>query len=272
MKFYHLLFIAFCLPVTASAQKKADTVFYESFNANKLDRSRWNVEVTGRTVNNEQQAYVDSSIVLAQVDGLLVIKPVFHAGYTSNQQKQYDFLSGRINTRGKFEFTYGTISARIKMTAGAGLWPAFWALGEGKWPDTGEIDMMENIGDSSWVSHALHGPGYSGNTPISHHSFFPKGIDITQWHTYSVNWTADNITFSIDGTVTYSVTRAMIENYGKWAYDNPKFIILNFALGGGYPAGVNKVTTPYPGLPQSTVDKIKAGQATMLVDWVLVTK
>lgn len=272
MKFYCLFLFTLCLCATASAQHKTDTLFYESFNGKALDRIKWNVEVTGRTVNNEQQAYIDSSIVLAQVNGSLVIKPVFHAGYTSNQQKQYDFLSGRINTRAKFEFTYGTISARIKMTAGAGLWPAFWALGEGKWPDTGEIDMMENVGDSSWVSHALHGPGYFGNTPLTHRSFFPKGTDITQWHTYSVSWTTDSLTFSIDGNVTYTVTRAMTEHYGKWAYDNPKFIILNFALGGGYSNGVNKVTIPYFGLPQSSVDKIKAGQAAMLVDWVLVTK
>jgi beta-glucanase (GH16 family) len=272
MKFYSLFVITLCLSATASAQHKTDTLFYESFNGKALDRTKWNVEVTGRTVNNEQQAYIDSSIVLAQVNGSLVIKAVFHAGYTSNQQKQYDFLSGRVNTRSKFEFTYGTISARIKMPAGAGLWPAFWALGEGKWPDTGEIDMMENIGDSSWVSHALHGPGYFGNTPLTHRSFFPKGTDITQWHTYSVSWTTDNLIFSIDGNVTYAVTRAMIEHYGKWAYDNPKFIILNFALGGGYPNGVNKVTVPYFGLSQSSVDKIKTGRAAMLVDWVLVTK
>ena len=272
MKPGYFLLLIFCLPVSVSAQLKTDTLFYESFNNQTVDRSKWNVEVTGRTVNNEQQAYIDSANVLAQLDGKLMIKPVFQAGYTSNQQKQYDFLSGRINTRGKFEFTYGTLSARIKMTAGAGLWPAFWALGEGKWPDCGEIDVMENVGDSSWVSHALHGPGYFGNTPLTHREFFKKGIDITQWHVYTVNWTADSLIFSIDGVVTYTVTRAMVEHYGKWAYDNPKFVILNFALGGGYPKGVNKVESPYPGLPQTTVDKIKAGQAQMLVDWVLVTK
>lgn len=272
MKIYYFFLLIFCLPSLVRAQHKADTLFYESFNAKTPDRAKWNVEVTGRTVNNEQQAYVDSASVLAQANGLLAIKPIYHPGYKSEQQKQYDFLSGRINTQGKFEFTYGTLSARIKLPAGAGLWPAFWALGEGKWPDCGEIDVMENVGDSSWVSHALHGPGYFGNTPLTHREFFKKGIDVTQWHVYAVNWTADNLIFSIDGVITYTVTRAMVEHYGKWAYDNPKFIILNFALGGGYPKGVNKAVSPYFGLPQSTVDKIKAGQAQMLVDWVLVTK
>ena len=64
----------------------------------------------------------------------------------------------------------------------------------------------------------------------------------------------------------------MIEKYGKWSYDNAKYLILNFALGGGYPGGVNKVKEPYFGLPASSVELIKEGKAKMLVDWVSVTR
>ncbi|MGN6177810.1 MAG: glycoside hydrolase family 16 protein [Mucilaginibacter sp.] len=271
MKFLFTSALLICATVLC-AQPKGDTLFYENFNSPSLNRTVWNVEVTGHTVNNEQQAYVDSANTISIANGMLHITPVYHPGYISNQQRKYDFLSGRINTRGKFEFTYGTATARIKMSAGAGLWPAFWALGEGKWPDCGEIDMMENVGDSSWISHALHGPGYFGNTPLAYRYHFPAGKDVTQWHIYSVKWTPDSLIFSVDGRITYTVTKAMTDHYGRWAYDNPKFIILNFALGGGYPQGVNKVTTPYSGLPQSTVDKIKHHEAQMQVDWVLVTK
>ena len=133
-----------CCSTVLFAQQKNDTLFYENFNSPLLNRAVWNVEVTGNTVNNEQQAYVDSAGTISITNGMLYITPVYHPGYLSNHQKKYDFLSGRINTRGKFEFTYGTATARIKMSTGAGLWPAFWALGEGKWPDCGEIDMMEN--------------------------------------------------------------------------------------------------------------------------------
>jgi beta-glucanase (GH16 family) len=282
MKYYIITAIA-ALSVVSSvkAQTKTDTVFFEDFNEQTLDRSKWNVEITGHTVNNEQQAYVDSAATLylvkgnaagGAINGALVIQALYQPGYTSKQGNKYDFVSGRINTQAKMEFTYGTASARMKMSSGAGLWPAFWALGNGKWPDCGEIDMMETVGDSSWFSNALHGPGYFGNTPLAHREFFPKGIDVTQWHVYSIDWTADNLIFKVDGKVTYAVTRAMVEHYGRWAYDNAKFIILNFAIGGGYPAGVNKVKAPYYGLSQSSVDKIKAGEVKTYVDWVLVTK
>ena len=262
------------------AQPKTDTVFFEDFNEKNLDRTKWNVEITGQTNNNEQQAYVDSASTLYLIDGAkegakngaLVINPVFRPGYISDRNKKYDFLSARINTENKMEFTYGTFSARIKMSSGAGLWPAFWALGNGRWPDCGEIDIMETVGDSSWISNALHGPNYFGNTPLVYRAYFPKGIDVTQWHIYSVDWTADAIIFKLDGKTTYAVTRAMVEHYGRWAFDNAKFIILNFAIGGGYPQGQNKVTQPYFGIPQTTVDKIKSGSVKAIVDWVLVTK
>lgn len=282
----NLLFATTALMLTVftvcaqSAKHKADTIFFDDFNGKTLDRAKWNVEITGRTNNNEQQAYIDSASTLYMINGIaegaksgaLVIQPVYHSGYTSKENKQYDFLSARINTQHKVEFTYGNASARMKMSAGAGLWPAFWALGNGNWPDCGEIDMMETVGDSSWFSNALHGPKYFGDTPLAHREFFPKGIDVTQWHIYSVDWTANSIIFKLDDKIIYTVTRSMIEHYGPWAFDDPKFIILNFALGGGYPGGVNKVTKPYYGLSQSSVDKIKKGDAKTIVDWVLITK
>jgi beta-glucanase (GH16 family) len=260
---------------------KADTVFFDDFSGKTLDRTKWNVEITGNTYNNEQQAYVDSLTTLffssdnetmGAHKGALIIQGLYKPGFVSKQGKTYDFLSARINTRGKVEFVNGTAAARIKLTAGPGLWPAFWALGTGRWPDTGEIDIMEYVGEPDWTSVALHGPGYSGNTPLVSKAFFSSPTDVTAWHIYSVDWTSDGFIFKLDGKVTYTVTRAMIERYGAWAYDNPKFLILNLALGGGYPAGVNKVTTPYNGIPQSTVDIIKKGEAKLIVDWVVITK
>jgi beta-glucanase (GH16 family) len=283
MKVFYFLTAACLINISAKAQNhhaKTDTVFFEDFNGKTLDRAKWNVEDKAHTVNNEQQAYIDTLATVYLVHGkaaqgakhgALVLKAIYHPGFAMNN-RTYDFISGRINTRNKMMFTYGTASARMKMSSGAGLWPAFWALGVGKWPDCGEIDMMETVGDSSWISNAMHGPNYFGNTPFAHREFFPKGTDVTQWHVYSVDWQPDSLVFKLDGKVTYTVTRQMVEKYGRWAFDNPKFIILNFALGGGYPEGVNKVKSPYPGLAESTVNKIKAGDARVYVDWVLVTK
>lgn len=260
---------------------KGEVIFFEDFSAGSLDRSRWNVEGPEFHVNNEQQAYLDTSATIymakgkeveGATNGAMVIRAVYNPGFINPKGKTFDFLSGRVDTKSKFEFTYGTAAARIKMVEGSGFWPAFWALGNGDWPDTGEIDIMEYVGEADWVGVALHGPGYSGETPLVNKYFFKKGYDATQWHVYSVDWTADALLFKVDGELIYRATRPMIENYGRWAFDNPKYLILNFALGGAYPAKTNGVKKPYSGIPQTTVDLIKSGKAKFIVDWVKVTK
>jgi len=258
-----------------------DTLFFDDFSGVTLDRSKWNVRITGWTVNNEQQAYVDSTETIYTTSGsdgvgtansALALHARYRQGFVTPANKSFDFVSGRIDTRGQVEFTYGTVSARMKLPAGSGFWPAFWLLGNGRWPDNGEIDIMESVGEPDWTSVALHGPGYSGDTPLVNKVFLPADKDASSWHVYSADWTSEGIVFKVDGVTIYRATRAMVEHYGRWAYDNPKYIILNFALGGAYPFKTNGVKTPYPGIPSSTVELIKAGKARVLVDWVLVTK
>jgi len=267
--------------VAGTSQGTSETVFLDDFSGPALDRSKWNVVVTGRTVNNEQQAYVDSADTIGFVSGdaaagadrgALEIRAIGRPGFKTPEGRSFDFISGRIDTRGKFEFAYGTAAARIKLTAGAGLWPAFWALGNGRWPDAGEMDILENVGDPTWTNFALHGPGYSGETPLVLRAPLLPGADITAWHVYSMDWTPESLVFDVDGIEKYRVTKDMVTKYGPWAYDTPKYLIANLAIGGQYPQSVNHATAPYPGLPQATVDLIKAGRATMLVDWVRVTK
>lgn len=257
------------------------TIFFDDFSARSLDRSKWNVIVTGTTVNDEQQAYVDSAETIRLVTndeargadgGALEIRSRYRPGFRTPEGKTFDFVSGRLDTRSRFDFTYGVAAARVKLTAGAGLWPAFWALGNGNWPDTGEMDILENVGDPAWTNFALHGPGYSGAAAFVGRKYFGAGSDITGWHVYSMEWTASALVFSVDGAEAYRVSRAAVEARGRWAYDNPKHLIVNQAIGGAYPRAINGAASPYPGLPQATVDLIKADKAVMLVDWVRVTR
>ncbi len=269
------------VPKQGRGPAKEQIVFFDDFSGPGLDRRNWNVEVSGRVVNNEQQAYVDSSSTIyfvkgteaeGAVNGALVLHPKFSKAFTLEDGRRFDFISGRINTRAKVEFIYGTVAARIKMTEGTGLWPAFWILGGGRWPETGEIDIMEYVGEPDWTGVAIHGPGYSGETPLVNKFYFENGNDVTKWHVYSIDWTRDSVLFKVDDRLIYRATRPMVEHYGKWVFDEPKFLILNFALGGAYPFKTNGIKAPYNGIPESTVDLIKQGKSKMLVDWVRVVK
>ena len=262
-------------PGAAAPPAEGRLIFADEFNTPALDRTKWNVEGPDFWVNNEQQAYIDSAETIhfrqtPGTDGVLVLQPGFREGFTTPKGRKADFVSGRINTARKFDFTHGRAVARIRMPNATGVWPAFWLLGYGDWPGSGEIDIMEYVGEPDWTGVALHGPGYSGETPLVDKYVFEPGTDVTDWHEYAVEWTREAILFKIDGRLTYRVTRPMVEHYGKWAFDTPKYVILNFALGGAYPVKTNGVKQPYEGLPAATVDRIKAGEVAMEVDWVRV--
>ena len=265
---------------TPSPSPTPTLVFAEEFNTGTLDRAVWNVEGPAFWVNNELQAYVDEPEVIsfgtpAGADGgALILKPVYRPGYVTPTGRVADFVSGRINTSGNVEMTYGRAAARIRMPAATGVWPAFWMLGYGQWPDAGEIDIMEYVGDPSWTAAAIHGPGYSGETPFVKRQNFPAGTpagpDVTGWHEYAVERTEDAVVFFIDDREFYRVTRTDVAQYGAWRFDRPQYVILNFALGGVYPQKVNGITAPYYGMPQSTADRVANGEIQMEVDWVRI--
>ncbi|RCH55699.1 glycoside hydrolase family 16 protein [Mucilaginibacter hurinus] len=271
-----------CSPPSKIQQApKGTVVFFEDFSDTMLDRSKWNAEVTGIHVNDELQAYVDSPLTIFTVsgadaegaqNGALVLRPHASPNFKTTDGRTFNFISGRVNTKGKFDFTYGTAEARIKVTEGDGLWPAWWLLGNGNWPETGEIDIMEYVGEKDWVSAAVHGPGYSGETPFVNRQYFEKGNEATGWHVYAVDWTPNEMLFKYDGKLMFRVNRKMVEHYGKWAFDTPKYLILNYALGGAYPVKINGVKKPYYGMPESSLQLVKSSKAKMLVDWVRVTK
>lgn len=265
-----------CEFVCAQASNESEVLFFDDFSASELDRSKWNVYVQEQPFNNEQQVYVDSKKTIYTTtnavgakNGALVIHPRFRKNAKTEKGHTFDFISGRINTRNKFDFTYGFAEARIKLPNAIGVWPAWWALGNGNWPGTGEIDIMEYAGEKDWTAVAIHGPNYSGETPIVNKFFFEL-TDVTAWHIYGVECSPEEINFFVDGRLIYRVTKPMIEHYGKWVFDSPKFLILNFALGGAYPFKTNGITKPYNGMPQETVDLIKEYKVSMLVDWVRV--
>lgn len=265
--------------MNARSDIKDIDLFFDDFTGAELDHSKWNVAVTGDVYNNEQQAYVDSpkTIYLERgdetADGVLIIHPRYQHGYVTLEGKVFDLLSGRLHTRKKFEFIYGTVSARMRMPSAVGLWPAFWMLGAvGPWPQCGEIDIMENVGEADWASVALHGPGYFGETPLVNKKYFTPPDNATQWHVFSMHWSPDGFVFEIDSELIYRVTRPMVEFYGKWVFDGPHYLIINLALGGTYPFKTNRIGSPYYGIPENTIRAIQNNEVKLMVDWVRVTQ
>jgi beta-glucanase (GH16 family) len=159
-----------------------------------------------------------------------------------------DYTSGRIKTQALFEQKYGRFEARIKLPEGQGIWPAFWLLGadfeEVGWPHCGEIDIMEFRGQQTDLVHGtIHGPGYSGAEPITGSFRLADGESFSDdFHVFAVDWDPGQIRFWVDSRVYQTVTTARVRDFGEWVFDQPFFILLNVAVGGGFVGPVGRDT------------------------------
>lgn len=221
------------------------------------DPSLWVFDVGGDGWGNGQLEFDTNRIENVSHDGAGNLRIVARKeSYQGN-----DYTSGRIKTMDRFEQAYGRFEARIKLPAGQGIWPAFWMLGANfdviGWPECGEIDIMEFRGQEPALVHGtIHGPGYSGAEPISSSFRLPAGETfVDDFHVFAVDWDPGQIRFSVDSEVYQTITTASVLARGRWVFNEPFFLLLNVAVGGGFvgPVGSN---TEFP--------------ATMLVDYVRV--
>jgi beta-glucanase (GH16 family) len=226
------------------------------------DSSKWGYDVGGNGWgNNELESYT-SRTQNASLDGNgnLVIK-VISENFTGADGIPRNYTSARLLTKGKFEQKYGRIEARIKIPFGQGIWPAFWMLGDNidqaGWPTCGEIDIMENVGREPSVNHgSMHGPGYSGGSPLTGSFTLPDGQRFSDdFHVFAIEWDPSTVRFYVDSNLYETHTPADMPAGGTWVYEHPFFILLNVAVGGSFPGNPDKTTT----FPQ-----------TMLVDYVRV--
>jgi hypothetical protein len=138
--------------------------------------------------------------------------------------------------------------------AGDGYWPAFWMLGPGQWPENGEIDIMEDVNSLSEVSGTIH-CGTDPGGPCNEPDGIGSGLTACSgcqsgYHTYTMilnrtNTSDESITFYLDGNEYFSVDESQV-GAATWqaAFDHNMSIILDLAIGGGYPDGVCGCTTP----------------------------
>ncbi|MBO0609430.1 glycoside hydrolase family 16 protein [Myceligenerans salitolerans] len=201
--------------------------------------------------NNELQNYTNSRDNSAlDGNGNLVI--------TARQEAGGGYTSARMTTKDKVEPQYGRVEARIQIPRGQGIWPAFWMLGaqfpDTPWPNSGEIDIMENVGYEPHIVHGtLHGPGYSGGGGVGGAYQHPQGWSFADdFHTFAIDWSPDRITWSVDGNAY--MTRTPADVPGTWVYNQPFFMILNVAVGGNWP-GYPDGTTQFP--QQMRVDYVR---------------
>ncbi|WP_126971194.1 family 16 glycosylhydrolase [Gynurincola endophyticus] len=193
--------------------------------------------------NNELEYYTARSENIYTQQGNLVIEA------RQERYQGFDYTSSKIITRDKKFFKYGRIDIRAQLPYGQGIWPAFWLMPQhevfGGWPSSGEIDMMEMVGNTPNQSHGtLHyGPGPSSVHSTSSYTL-PSGILHDEFHVYSLIWKEDEIVWLVDDIEFKRMTPADLNGH-HWPFNEEFYMIINFAIGGNWPGNPN-ATTEFP--------------------------
>ncbi|MEU7913120.1 glycoside hydrolase family 16 protein [Microbispora bryophytorum] len=158
------------------------------------------------------------------------------------------------------------IEGRIQMPnvtgdAALGYWPAFWALGAPyrgnyqNWPAIGEFDIMENVNGINSVWGVLHcgvNPGGAcGETNgIGASRACPGSACQSAFHTYRFEWdrsvSPNQLRWYVDGQQFHSISQSQLDatTWSNMTSHAGYFILLNVAVGGGFPNGVAGFSTP----------------------------
>ncbi|HEX3775042.1 MAG TPA: glycoside hydrolase family 16 protein [Polyangiaceae bacterium] len=201
-----------------------------------LDKTKWAYSVGPNDANMEQEFYTDRP-QNSGYDG----QGHFLITSLLEDYMGYHYTSAKFTSSGKYEFTYGRLETRIKLPAGKGLWPAFWALGTNigdvGWPSCGEMDVMETVGNQLTMNHgSLHGPGYSGSACLTATYTLPNKATLDDdFHVFAAEWEENVVRFYVDDTLYETRTPADVPAGKKWVYDHNIFLILNVAVGGTLP-------------------------------------
>jgi len=224
------------------------TVFWsDEFQGDALDITKWTYEIgTGENGwgNGEWQYYTD------RTDNAYVADGVLHIAAKKESYEGANYTSARIITKGKFEFTYGTIEARIALPSGKGIWPAFWMLGanidNAVWPTCGEIDIIEAVNDESvvygthhWDHEGQHAQ-YGNSTKEYYGTSYP--MDIREFHNYKMTWDKNAITMYVDDFKYQEIDITLEKDAAgnniasdMETFHKDFFFILNVAVGGTWP-------------------------------------
>ena len=245
----------FVCPITRASKPGGWTlVWRDEFDGpggSTVDSSKWTFDIGGNGWGNQELETYTSRTANSHIEGGRLVIKALKETYAGPDNITRQYTSARLVTKNKFSLAFGRFEARIRIPYGQGIWPAFWLLGDNidtaGWPKCGEIDIMENIGkEPSMVHGTFHGPGYSGGSGISASYALPSGNKFSDdFHVFAVEWEPNVMRFYVDKFLYATRTPSDLPAGASWVFDHPFFIIINVAVGGGWP-GNPDATTVFP--------------------------
>lgn len=224
-------------------------VWNDEFDYSGLpDSTKWEFDTEGNAWswgNDEAQYYTKQRKENAWVKNGLLYITARHESYEGR-----NFTSARLVTRNNGDWLYGRVEVRAKLPAGRGTWPAIWMLSTdwkyGGWPESGEIDIMENVGyNPDSVFSAVHTATYNHSIGTQK----TAGIELVdcdeEFHVYAMEWDKKKINTYVDDNHVFSFSNEDT-GYKEWPFDKRFHLLLNIAVGGTWGGAQGIDTTIFP--------------------------
>lgn len=209
-----------------------ELVWAEEFDGRAVDAGKWKmVQGGGGFGNQELQHYTDRE-ENARVSG-------GHLTLTARCERhgREHFTSAKLTTKHRGQWGPGhRVEVRAKMPTGRGTWPAIWMLPVsseyGRWPASGEIDIVEAVGcTQNKVFGTVHTGDY--NHMKNTQAFNKAVLAVNEWHTYAVDWREDGIEWYVDDKL-YGAFAPSDQASPKWPFDEEFYLVINLAVGGSW--------------------------------------
>ena len=224
-----------------SKQSEWKLVWEENFEqTDYFDSTVWSKIPRGGSDWNRHMSDFDSCY--AMKNGKLVLRGLVNH---SLENDTAPVITGGVYSKGKKQFQNGRLEINARLNGARGAWPAFWLLPENaKWPNGGEIDIMERLNNDSIAYQTVH----------SHYTYTlgikePKNgsiglINRDDFNTYAVELYPDSLSFYINNVHTFTYPRIETDKEGQFPFNRPFYLLLDMQLGGTWVGKVNMEDLP----------------------------
>lgn len=239
--FYMLILFLYSCSSSRHTQKMKLT-WEENFNQkDHFDTTRWSKIPRGLSDWNRKMSDFDS--LFAMRNGKLILRGINNTTVTNDTSR---FLTGGVYTRDKVGFGLGRLEIRAKLGNATGAWPAFWLLGQGrKYPEGGEIDIMERLNDDKIAYQTVHSY-YTITLKMKEPKKGSSGsIRPGKFNTYAVEKYQDSLVFYINNKRTFSYPRIQTDKPQQFPFaEGDHYLLLDMQLGGSWVGRVEPADLP----------------------------
>lgn len=254
-------------------------VWSDEFDGDAVDPAKWDFDIGNGFFDYRTHAWISGwgneelQYYTKNPDNVFVRDSLLHIRALKESLHGCGYTSARLKTRRRdgtplFTKQYGRFEVRAKVPHGKGMWPALWLLPQddayGPWAASGEIDIMEIVGErpQEYLGTIHFGSTFPKRELVTHVHQFAGGSTVSEFHVYAVEWEPGEIRWLVDGVLWAkqsfwwscskqrngkgSVARSAADlNPWPAPFDQPFYLVMNVAVGGNFP-GVPNTATQFP--------------------------